>query len=280
MMMKTTMTKLMLEMRYNKQQGHTVESDESDNVDLYQGDANSGVISDVDTNPIAITTNDSVQTSTSVSFTESLEVGRTFHEDEVRQSLTESETVANVTFVEFEHGVEDADDFDSQVAMELQPFSNVYEFRPNRSSWRNLKEGYVATTLTTLFTVKQGTRQLGVDAIVSMMSELRQLHRKGIFRPVKPKSFRFLKRRKILRTIMFLKKKRDGRIKSRLVADGSRQSRKECVIDDVSSPIVNTESIFIQAVIIANENRLVEVVDVEGGYLHADMPGEVIAELD
>jgi hypothetical protein len=78
---------------------------------------------------------------------------------------------------------------------------------------------------------------------------------------------------------MFLKKKRDERIKSRLVADGSRQSRNECVIDDVSSPTVNTESIFIQAVIIANENRLVAVVDVvEGAYLHADMPCKAIVE--
>jgi hypothetical protein len=160
------------------------------------------------------------------------------------------------------------------------PFKKVYELRKNRSSYKNVGKDYVTAVAFTTYSVKQGTRQLGIDAIVSMMSELRQLHRKGVFKPIRPNVLSFEKRRKVLRTIMFLKKKRDGRIKSRLVADGSRQKRSESVIDDVSSPTVSTEGIFTQAIVIAEEGRLVAVVDVEGAYLHADMPGEVIVELD
>jgi hypothetical protein len=46
---------------------------------------------------------------------------------------------------------------------------------------------------------------------------------------------------KALRTIMFFKKKRDGRIKARLVADGSKQKKEETSFD-VSSPTVSTKA--------------------------------------
>jgi hypothetical protein len=112
-----------------------------------------------------------------------------------------------------------------------------------------------------------------------MMNELGQLHRKGVFTPVSYESLSNKQKVKVLRTIMFLKRKRCGRLKSRLVADGRGQERNECGID-VSSPIVAIESIFMIAAIGACNERIIVTVDVEGAYLHCDMIGFVVVELD
>ncbi len=77
---------------------------------------------------------------------------------------------------------------------------------------------------------------------------------------------------------MFLKRKRDGRLKARLVADGSMQERSTSV--DVSSPTVSTEALFLTLAIDAFQRRHVVTVDIEGAYLHADMQSEVFVQLD
>ncbi len=77
---------------------------------------------------------------------------------------------------------------------------------------------------------------------------------------------------------MFLKKKRDGRLKARLVTDGRMQERSTSV--DVSSPTVSTEALSFTLAIDAQERRHVVTVDIEGAHLHANMTSEVIVELD
>jgi hypothetical protein len=152
-----------------------------------------------------------------------------------------------------------------------------YHIRPKRSTWRDkYKEDYIV--MTTL-SVQQGLKELGTEAIISMMKELDQLHTKGVFLPVYYHLLTPKQKVKVLRSLMFLKRKRCGKIKSRFVADGSKQKREECIID-ISSPTVAIESIFIIAAIAAGECRVVVTVDVEGAYLHCLMVGEVFIEMD
>lgn len=153
--------------------------------------------------------------------------------------------------------------------------STPYNLRPGKKSWIQRSQEMSLTT----FTVKAALSELGIDGMVSMMDELSQLHRKSVFKAIKVQDLTPEDKPKILRTIMFLKKKRDGRIKSRLVADGSTQKYEETIFD-VSSPTVATESVFIAAAVAAGEKRFAATTDVEGAYLHCKMIGRVIVRMD
>jgi hypothetical protein len=66
--------------------------------------------------------------------------------------------------------------------------------------------------------------------------------------------------------MLFLKRKRVGTLKARLVADGRMQVRS--TTPDISSPIVATESLFIVASVNAKQKSEVITLDVEVAYLN------------
>ena len=69
---------------------------------------------------------------------------------------------------------------------------------------------------------------------------------------------------------MFLVEKRDGRIKARTVADGSKQKKQEGYKkEDSASPTVSNEAVMITSAIEAHERRDVATIDVPNAYLHA-----------
>jgi hypothetical protein len=72
---------------------------------------------------------------------------------------------------------------------------------------------------------------------------------------------------------MFCKRKKDGKLKGRFCANAKGDIVYST--DDVSSPTVSTEAIFLTAAIDALERRKVATGDVEGAFLHADMTAEV-----
>jgi hypothetical protein len=77
-------------------------------------------------------------------------------------------------------------------------------------------------------------------------------------------------KREALAYLMFLKRKRCGKIKGRGCADGRKQ-RAYTAREDAASPTVATESVFLTAVIDALEGRDVAVIDVPGAFMQADM---------
>jgi hypothetical protein len=127
----------------------------------------------------------------------------------------------------------------TDVQQELQAVNNQhrYNLRPARSSWRD-KYAYAFTNLS----VKKGVQTIGVPAITSIMKEMSQLHRKKVFHPVSYEGLDRRQRGKLIRSHLFLKKKRDGTLKSRLVTDGSMEERSAST--DTSSPTVSTEALF------------------------------------
>jgi len=82
---------------------------------------------------------------------------------------------------------------------------------------------------------------------------------------------------KIIIRLLFLKRKRDGTLKTRLVEDGLMQDRSTS--QDNSSPTAGTESLFLMAAIFAAENRQVVTVDIEGVFLHGGTTNEVYMQI-
>ena len=68
---------------------------------------------------------------------------------------------------------------------------------------------------------------------------------------------------------MDLKKKKNGKIKGRSCADGHPQ-RKVFTKEEVSSPTVSTESVFVIATIDVFGNRDVAIVDLPCALLHTE----------
>eukprot|EP01040_Poterioochromonas_malhamensis_P008527 gene8527-9228_t len=135
-----------------------------------------------------------------------------------------------------------------------------------------------AVVLNTL-SVAKGLKEYGLEAEESIQAEFAQLCDKKVFRPVKHGDLMPNQKVRVLRTLMFLKRKRDGRLKSRFCVDGRRQAGFGYELE-TTSPTVFTESVIITAVIDAYEERYVVVTDIEGAYLNADMPLEVHIEID
>ena len=64
-----------------------------------------------------------------------------------------------------------------------------------------------------------------------------------------------------MESLIFLTEKRDGRIKARTVADGSKQ-RLWMTKEEAASPTVDLKSLFLSAVLDAKEGREVAVIDI------------------
>ncbi len=127
--------------------------------------------------------------------------------------------------------------------------------------------------------VKKGIELHGDSARAAIRDELAQMIKNGVFRPVHHHQLSEEQRKKILRSIMFLKLKRDGRLKARLVADGRLQAVFGTE-SEVSSPTASAESVFVTLTIDAAEDREVALADIEGAYLEAYMDEEVLMEVD
>ena len=74
---------------------------------------------------------------------------------------------------------------------------------------------------------------------------------------------------------MFLKEKRDSLVKARMCADGCKQKDGTWSKQDITSPTVATESVFITAVIDVHEGREIACFDIPGVFLCADVNEEV-----
>jgi hypothetical protein len=147
-----------------------------------------------------------------------------------------------------------------------------YNLRPHRSHWQDR----FSAALTNL-SIPRGIKLYGDEAVKSIESELSQLHNKKAWKPIKFMDISINLRSKVVNSILFLKRKKDGRLKSRLVADGRTQERSTDV--DISSPTVVTEHLFYTLGVDATEERRVVIGDVEGAYIEADMTGTVIMVL-
>jgi hypothetical protein len=126
------------------------------------------------------------------------------------------------------------------------------------------------------FTVKRAVANFGKSALKSIATECIQLINKKVFHPIDISKLSTKERRAIIRSTMFLKEKflSNGefeKLKARLVAGGDQQDKS--LYENLSSPTVNTQSVFMIAAIAGRERRRVVVIDISGAYLNADLTG-------
>ena len=119
-------------------------------------------------------------------------------------------------------------------------------------------------------TMERGLKEFGEDGIRAVAKEMQQLHDREVLEPTKHEDMTREQKRKVLRYLMFLKRKRCGRIKGRGCADG-RSQREYTMKEDASAPTVFIESVMLSCVQDANERRDVATVDIPGAFMHADM---------
>jgi hypothetical protein len=72
---------------------------------------------------------------------------------------------------------------------------------------------------------------------------------------------------------MFLKEKRDGKIKGRTVAGGNKQ-RDFISKEDASSPNVATEAVLLTCIVDAEERRDVAVIDIPNAFIQTRIEDE------
>ena len=133
-----------------------------------------------------------------------------------------------------------------------------------------------ATLATPQMPIRRSLKLFGSGGISAVKAELQQLHDLKV---MEAKPLTTTQKREVLGYLMFLKRKRNGKIKARGCADG-RPQQAYIPQEDARAPTVSTEAVFMTVVIDAMENRMVAVVDIPGAFMQADMDPEVYMRID
>eukprot|EP00178_Gracilaria_changii_P013526 TRINITY_DN381_c1_g1_i1.p1 TRINITY_DN381_c1_g1~~TRINITY_DN381_c1_g1_i1.p1 ORF type:complete len:1004 (-),score=118.29 TRINITY_DN381_c1_g1_i1:1292-3985(-) len=127
--------------------------------------------------------------------------------------------------------------------------------------------------LLTQYGIKKGLKVFGQQGDDAVNAEMQQLHDLNVMTPKPPSALSKEDRQEALQYLMFLKRKRDGRVKGRGCADGRKQ-RQDAKKGDASSPTISTEAVFLILTIAAKEGRDVMTMDICGAFLQAQLKGE------
>jgi hypothetical protein len=112
----------------------------------------------------------------------------------------------------------------------------------------------------TQLSLKAGLKEWGDEAFTVAQSEMKQLHSRNKFKPKHWQELSQVQRQIVLESHMFLKQKRDGKIKGRTVAGGNNQR-------DYSPLTVATESVLLSCIIDAEDEWDVTVVDIPNAFV-------------
>ena len=131
--------------------------------------------------------------------------------------------------------------------------------------------------LTAQMSAKRGIKLFGKRAIVAMINEFRQLDKgafpgKPVIEALDPDTVTPAEIKRALEAVSLIKEKRNGIVKGRVCANGSKQKYFLDPDEFVASPTVSLESLLATLLIDVYEGRSVITFDVPGAYLHAEMP--------
>ncbi len=141
---------------------------------------------------------------------------------------------------------------------------------PNDScSTKDLTPELEAIALTQ-YTLKRGLKEFGKDGFDALGKEVKQLYTRKVSKPIDGNDLTKEQKRAALRYLMFLTKKRCGRIKARGCADGRKQ-RATTKKEDASAPTVSIEAVMLAGTIDSMKERDVATVDIPGAFMQADI---------
>ena len=137
---------------------------------------------------------------------------------------------------------------------------------------RDYKHAHVTleNIVMTQHSIKKGLKLYGEAGAEAVLNEMKQLHDRDVIEPKSPNMLTNEEKKQALHYLMFLKKKRCGRIKGRGCADGRRQ-RIYKTKEEISALTLAIESLFLSSVIDAKEERSVVTLDIPGAFMQADM---------
>jgi hypothetical protein len=135
---------------------------------------------------------------------------------------------------------EDSDEYGDlrdQLKSEQKP---GVSFPHDSCSSKDLTPELEATALTQ-FTLKRGLKEFGDDGRTALGKEIEQLYTRKVSKPVDGDNLTKDQKRAALRYLMFLTRKRCGRIKARGCADGRKQ-RETTSKEDASAPTLHSSN--------------------------------------
>ena len=142
---------------------------------------------------------------------------------------------------------------------------------PKRMNEVELESYMVGVVMAQQYSMKKAKELFGDKSDAAVMKELSQIHDFETYVPLHAKDLSWDEKKKALESLIFITEKRNGDIKARKVADGSKQRTYDGYDkSDGSAPTVITESIFLTGVIDAHEGRAVAVLDIANAFLQAD----------
>ena len=116
------------------------------------------------------------------------------------------------------------------------------------------------------YTLNKGIKKFGIEGKRAAYKEMRQLHDRVVFKPVRVESLTDLERQRAMESLIFLTEKRDKQIKARVCANGSTQ-REYTPKEEATSPTASTDAIFVTATIDAKQNRDVMTLDIPNAFV-------------
>ena len=140
---------------------------------------------------------------------------------------------------------------------------------------QNKDEGLVLARLFMQFSIQEGLQKYGAQGEKSVLKELGSLHDLKAWRPLDALKLTLRQRAEALSTVVFLKEKRDGSLKTRACVNGAPQ-QKIWKKDDAAPPTPHLESVLLTAGIAAWERRKVRCFDIPSAFPTADTNKEVI----
>jgi hypothetical protein len=130
-----------------------------------------------------------------------------------------------------------------------------------------MMEHVLGVALVQQFSLKAGLKKFGPRGEKAVTKELTQLHDMVTYIPMDPREMTKEQRMDALASLIFLTEKRNGTIKARACADGSKQRKQPNYRkEDAASPTVFNESVFITSAVEAHEGRDVATIDIPGPF--------------
>jgi hypothetical protein len=178
----------------------------------------------------------------------------------------------------------DADDMDVQYGWWTSRYNLCQRKEPSFAHLKTFSDAHANVGMTqedgeslatAQMSMKKALKMFGDAGVEGVWSEMRQLHKRNVMKPVHARELTPEECQEALAYLMFLKRKRCGKVKGRGCADGRKQRRYiDCA--DAASPTVATEAVFLMAVMDALESREVTIVDIPGAFMQVDLDDETI----
>lgn len=122
----------------------------------------------------------------------------------------------------------------------------------------------------TQMSAHKGIKKHGQSALDALKKEFLQFKALNVLEPLDAFTLTEEQKSESLRALSVIKEKRDGSLKGRTCADGSKQHGKYTHAE-TGSPTISNDALFISIMIDAFERRDVATADIAGAYLHALM---------